>query len=79
MQKLLMPYIASGSTYKFLDEEERQRVQDYIRYWNYYNGNQYEEVISDGDTPEIVTNWIARFINKYVATEFNSGFIAIFK
>lgn len=75
MQKLLMPYIASGSTYKFLDEEERQRVQDYIRYWNYYNGNQYEEVISDGDTPEIVTNWIARFINKYVATEFNSGFL----
>ena len=79
MQKLLTPYLTGTDITKFLNEDDRQRVKEYARYWNYYNGYHFEEVLNDEDSPEITTNWVARFINKYVATEFNSGFLFKFE
>lgn len=59
----------------YLSDEDRQRLRDYQHYWNFYNGYHWEEIYGDEDRTETTTNWCARFVDKYVATEFNSGFL----
>lgn len=75
LQKLLMPFSTKDSMDMYLTEEDRQRLKDYQSFWNFYTGYHWEEVLSDEDKPETTTNWCGRFVNKYVATEFNSGFL----
>ena len=58
----------------YLTSSERARLEDYQEFWNFYNGYHWENVAED-DRQEFTTNWCARFVNKYVATEFNSGFL----
>ena len=58
----------------YLTPEDRTRLANYQNYWNFYNGYHWENIKED-DRPESTTNWCARFVNKYVSTEFNSGFL----
>lgn len=74
IQRLLAPFSINDKMSLYLTTEDRQRLRDYHEYWNFYNGYQWEDVVDD-DRPENTTNWCARFVNKYVATEFNSGFL----
>lgn len=74
LQKLLAPFSTSDKMNIYLTSSERSRLEDYQEFWNFYNGYHWENVAED-DRQEFTTNWCARFVNKYVATEFNSGFI----
>ena len=74
LQKLLAPFSTSDKMNIYLTSSERSRLEDYQEFWNFYNGYHWENVAED-DRQEFTTNWCARFVNKYVATEFNSGFL----
>lgn len=74
LQKLLAPFSTSDKMNIYLTTSDRERLKDYQEYWNFYNGYHWENVVED-DRQESTTNWCARFVNKYVATEFNSGFL----
>ena len=78
LQKLLAPFAISDKMSLYLSAEDKQRLKDYQEYWNFYNGYQWENIVED-DKPETTTNWCSRFVNKYVATEFNSGFLFKFE
>lgn len=70
-------YIEIGSyiqsLHQELDEAQAARVQRCKRYWNFYEGFHWEEM-PDVDTPELTVNYIAAFVNKYVAFELGKGF-----
>ena len=55
-------------------DEDKRRVENILRYWNFYEGFHWEEV-SDIDTPEVTFNYCRAFVNKYVSFEFGRGFI----
>ena len=74
MQKLFAPFAVADRMSLYMNEEDKQRLRDYSDYWNFYNGYHWEGIVSD-DRPEVTTNWCGRFVDKYVATEFNSGFL----
>lgn len=69
-----MPFATSDKMNLYLTSEDKQRLKDYQNYWNFYNGYHWENIVED-DRPDVTTNWCARFVNKYVATEFNNGFL----
>ncbi len=75
LQKLLAPFALNDKINTYLSEDDRVRIRDYQNYWNFYNGYHWEQVIDDDDKTETTTNWCARFVDKYVASEFNSGFL----
>lgn len=56
-----------------LDEAQQRRVNMCKRYWNFYEGYHWEE-LPDVDTPELTVNYIAAFVNKFVAFELGKGF-----
>ena len=74
MQKFLAPFAISDKMSLYMTNEDKERLKDYQNFWNFYNGYQWENIVED-DKPETTTNWCARFVNKYVAMEFNSGFL----
>ena len=74
MQKLFAPFAVADRMSLYMNEDDKQRLRDYSDYWNFYNGYHWEGIVSD-DRPEVTTNWCGRFVDKYVATEFNSGFL----
>lgn len=74
LQKFLAPFAISDKMSLYMTNEDKERLKDYQNFWNFYNGYQWENIVED-DKPETTTNWCARFVNKYVAMEFNSGFL----
>ena len=74
LQKLLAPFAINDKMSIYMSVEDKERLKDYQNFWNFYNGYQWENIVED-DKPETTTNWCARFVNKYVAMEFNSGFL----
>lgn len=74
LQKLLAPFAISDKMSLYMTNEDKERLREYQKFWNFYNGYHWEDVVDD-DKPETTTNWCSRFVNKYVAMEFNSGFL----
>ena len=59
---------------RYLDPDDFARLRGYINNWNFYEGYHFENISSDGESPEVVENYVARFVDKFVASEFNGGF-----
>ena len=55
------------------DPEMRARVMKNILYWNFFEGYHWEEIVEDGDRPQITKNYCRKIINKFVAFEFGGG------
>ena len=54
--------------------EDKKRVENILRCWNFFEGYHWEEVL-DTDSPEITVNYCRAFVNKYVSFELGKGFI----
>lgn len=72
--RVVQPYIEKDGIVSYLGEAELQRIADYEKFWNFYLGYHFEDMPVEEDAPQIVQNWCRRFVDKYVSTEFNSGF-----
>ena len=55
-----------------LNPNEYRRLQRYITNYNFYEGYHWEET-KITDKPQVTQNWCRRFVDKFVASEFNSG------
>ena len=58
----------------YITSEDRRRVENILRNWNFFEGFHWEEVL-DTDTPEVTFNYCRTFVNKYVSFELGKGFI----
>lgn len=56
-----------------LSPEDRDRLQRYREYWNFYEGFHWETVPL-GDKPQITENYCRKFVDKFVAFELGMGF-----
>ena len=55
-----------------LNPNEYRRLQKYITNYNFYEGYHWEEM-KQTEKPQVTQNWCRRFVDKFVASEFNSG------
>lgn len=56
-----------------LAPEDRERLQRYREYWNFYEGFHWEAV-PQGDKPQITENYCRKFVDKFVSFELGMGF-----
>lgn len=57
-----------------LSNEDKERLQKIQRFWNFYEGYHWEEILDTGEKPQITENYCRAFVNKFVAFEFGTGF-----
>jgi hypothetical protein len=58
---------------KQMNADDLARIRSYVDKWNYFDGFHWED-IEESDKPEVTENWCRRFVNKFIASEFNDGF-----
>lgn len=75
ISRMVQPFTIKQGKARFLPEEDLKRLKEYEKFWNFYLGYHYEFIPTDEDAPQLVENWCRRFVDKYVSTEFNNGFI----
>jgi hypothetical protein len=56
-----------------ISPEDRIRLLNIRRYWNFYEGYHWEEIPPE-DKPQVTENYCRAFVNKFVAFEFGKGF-----
>ena len=56
-----------------LNAEDVTRLRKYMNNWNFFNGYHWEDM-PQTEKPEVTENWCRKFVDKFVETEFNSGF-----
>ena len=57
---------------KQMNADDMARIRSYADKWNFFDGFHWED-IEETDKPEVTENWCRRFVNKFVASEFNDG------
>ena len=55
LQKLLAPFAISDKMSLYMTNEDKERLREYQKFWNFYNGYHWEDVVDD-DKPETTTN-----------------------
>ncbi len=65
--------IALQSLGAVLTPEDQERLTQYRRKWNFYEGYHWE-AIAASDKPEVTINYCRLFVNKFVSFEFGKGF-----
>ena len=56
-----------------LTTEDRDRLEKYRTYWNFYEGYHWEG-LGESDKPQITENYCRRFVDKFVSFELGEGF-----
>ena len=56
-----------------LTTEDRDRLEKYRTYWNFYEGYHWEG-LGESDKPQITENYCRRFVDKFVSFELGGGF-----
>jgi Phage portal protein, SPP1 Gp6-like len=56
-----------------ISNEDMDRLNRIKNAWNFYDGFHWEK-ISDTDKPQVTTNYVRAFVDKFVAFEFGKGF-----
>ena len=56
-----------------LTTEDRERLERYRNYWNFYEGYHWEG-LGESDKPQITENYCRRFVDKFVSFELGAGF-----
>lgn len=56
-----------------LTTEDRERLEKYRNYWNFYEGYHWEG-LGESDKPQITENYCRRFVDKFVSFELGEGF-----
>lgn len=56
-----------------LTTEDRDRLEKYRTYWNFYEGYHWEG-LGESDKPQITENYCRRFVDKFVSFELGAGF-----
>lgn len=74
LTRMIEPFVRMNDKTSYLSEEDLARLAQYEKYWNFMLGYHYDYIPVDEYSPENTQNWCRRFVNKYVSTEFNSGF-----
>lgn len=72
ISKTQLSTVLAGNMLAELDVENKNRLTRLPTFWNFYEGYHWEG-IEEGDKPQTTKNYCRRFVDKFVAAEFNGG------